>query len=1343
MSVKRVNKILVLFLFMMMLAFMLTWEFLQSRWVAKKVSNIATKYVTEVLDAEVSFENLQFNLLPPGANVKNLSFKMEKSSMGLTIKANELGVYFNPLDVFETDFIADRVTIIDGLVDIQGATSSSKTTTEDSKDSPPSTKEIFSKLEKLPLNKVNLQNILVRYQTNEILAKELTLINRLKSLGFEGSVESIDLSPYIAVPVFIDSVQLSADVDEKAVEIENLEIKSGFKSIKAGGSVFNYLTENLRYKLNIETKAPLNVVHDYVDLTRTGKLDSGVVSVSTTVKGVGSEYEIIAQVDGKDIVTQFADAETLQAQVKINPLNVTFQDLSLKNKESTLKLNQPFEFYNMVSKKFVEEPVVASFERFDLSNALKYLKDDVGFIKGSLSAKLRFDLFKDSFTFKVLEPGQIHELALEVDEELDAFQAKDFRLVEGDISLVRGDLDLALVLNKKESQMNISARTRDGKFEMEVPNSFIDLEDISPVLGYELRGKGLLDIKILPSNEGSLVQLRNDTNKFDINGYAFDKLKSEIELNLETNNLTMKKVFATSGKANVFARGALDLNDKEINASYAVKEASFSEVKRVLAPLLKDVDITTNEIHGLWDLNGNLSGQTDVDKLIVDGKFKGKNNYFFDENIEDLVFKYKFTDGFLNIDDFTAKKSGGSINLRFKYGIEPTSINIWAKANDIPIQELTWFKRLPLNLNGDLRGIIEADFQNGRWEADSKLKIVNTFSNNVSFADSDVLIKYHLDEIKTVVDLFNKQIYVDSDLYLLDKKAQDSYVNIDLNIPNLKSIVGILSSVDTSNTDLSGRVRYSLRSVFDSRNFKVSNLQTNMQNFVLSKKPIFVRYKDLEPEIIIEKGLIKKWDVNIRGRSFYVLSNGKGDLYGNYQTDSQAKIDASIIEVLNSFINKATGNLRANVKYGFRDKRQDYEAFLTTDNLSVVSELIPTSITKSEFKISLRDKTFNVEKFYAQLISGTLEVNGEVGLKSIVPDVNLRYKFKDAGLTLFKKSNLVFSGEGSFVGKTFPYTLGGDYYIENFVLVNEPTDFASGGQSFTKDEIDYLPGTEKEDLDQLINLNLNINTRNPIFVRNSLADLGFTGAVQVTGSEKQPRVGGKVNLAARNNKVTFKNTEFIFSKGNIFFNEQNDYTNPELDFAANTTINEYSVNVKVLGPVKTFNVDLSSEPSLAQSDILSLIAFGYTEDLSQNLTDSERESMTRAGVGSLLFDSFKINETLKKEFGLQINLGTQITQDEASLLSGRNSEGGAANQGRVRSATTIELKKKINDAVSLSVSSTVDTNTQQNRSLNLNYNLNKNVSVEGVYETRNTDDLETINVDNSVGADVKLKWSFK
>ena len=69
------------------------------------------------------------------------------------------------------------------------------------------------------------------------------------------------------------------------------------------------------------------------------------------------------------------------------------------------------------------------------------------------------------------------------------------------------------------------------------------------------------------------------------------------------------------------------------------------------------------------------------------------------------------------------------------------------------------------------------------------------------------------------------------------------------------------------------------------------------------------------------------------------------------------------------------------------------------------------------------------------------------------------------------------------------------------------------------------------------------------------------------------------------------------------------------------------IDVRLFGQVSDFKVDLASEPALPQENILSLMAFGYSEDMSGRLTDGEKESITRAGVGSIIFDSFKINET--------------------------------------------------------------------------------------------------------------------
>src|SRR5690606_24420797 len=224
----------------------------------------------------------------------------------------------------------------------------------------------------------------------------------------------------------------------------------------------------------------------------------------------------------------------------------------------------------------------------------------------------------------------------------------------------------------------------------------------------------------------------------------------------------------------------------------------------------------------------------------------------------------------------------------------------------------------------------------------------------------------------------------------------------------------------------------------------------------------------------------------------------------------------------------------------------------------------------------------------------------------------------------------------------------------------------------------------------------------------------------------KPNLTGRIYPTAGEKKLFFKGNEFVVNKANIIFNPNEDISNPEIDFYAVTAINDYKINVEAFGSVKDLNVRMSSEPTLPQEDILSLVAFGYTDDISNNLSSDDKESITRAGVGALIFDSLKINETLKNEFGLQVNLGTEITQDEGSYLSGRT-EGGAS-AGRVKTATKVEITKQLNDSIDLSVSSTVGGSVGQKQSMNLNYNLTNKVSIEGVYEMNTRNEGEEDNI---------------
>lgn len=1342
---KSVNKIIILFFLIIGIAFYGIWEFLQSEFVALRISKIATTYAEKVLNSDIEFESLRFNLFPPGADLKEVRIKGQKNGLEFSAEVNNFGLYFNPIDVLSTSFSVNEVRFEDGYLKLKlpssGNKENEKSRREKKKKSKTNLVDQFKILESIPVNTVVFKDYLIEVNDNQLETTELEINNGKSYIETSGVVSNIDVTGIVEKMIHIDSVSFSATITPQRIVAQKLNVKKDLGVVDISGKIENYLSKNISYDLKSNVKLPLMMINDIVDFSKVGRIYAGDGEIDVKIQGTKENYDASVSVLANNVDSDFAYGEKLKALLKVNNKQIVFQKMSLRVDDQQVELQKPFEFFNLETKKWVEEPVVVKATKLKTDNFLRFLKDSLSLIDGRVSGEIRFVLGENYYTFMTGEDVRLDYLELKPGGT-KIFSLSELKLDYGKFNVEDGVFSMDLIASDGNTTINLNGEIGKDKFLLQMPPSNFDLAKVSPIVNFNIQGDGKLGFKLQRMSDKKLKMFLNgDFKDLKFEKYSLDTVKTDLIFDFQDNTISIDKLRGTSNQAQISAKGLLNYKDLSINTDFSISKMNFTELKRILKDDLGDLQLTSNEIHGVWDLDGKISGKMNKENLILDGSFKGFNNYFFNESLDTFKFRYQLKDMKFFVKDFVAKKASGKLYSFFEYDIEQEAMSLWLKISDLPISELSYYSKTPLALQGAMNGSVKLNYLKSKWNGEGTFFLEDSNVLATSYRDSslNILIK----DSKFSMDLngFGKQIQLKTDIDLADYKTP-SLAKLNLDISDIKKMFGIFKGVDVSNTNLKGRIKYGMETQFYLDKFRFQKITSHLEEFELQKKPISVSYTNNKPEIVVEDGEIKKWDVNVRGRKFYILSKGKGDFKDIFDVTSNLKIDASIIEIFNSIISKANGNLRGKLVYRFDGEENHYEALLTSNNLSLNSKYMPTAVTKADLRISFLDSHLKIEKFLAKLVTGSFELKGDINLKRVVPEIDLRYSFNDAGLSIMKKSNLIFSGNGSFIGKTFPYTLGGDFYIQKFNLVNELSDFGGGESSIiSQNDIKYLPDAKKKAIENLLDLNLNVVTREPIFITNSVADLGFLGNIQVSGGEKDPKLSGKISLAPRKNRITFKNNEFVFSKGNVFFVERNDYKNPELDFLATSQVGEYKINVKLLGPVKNFDMNLYSEPVLPQADILSLIAFGYTEDLSNNLTDQDRESMTRASIGSILFDSFKINETLKKEFGLQVNLGTDIEEEERSLISQRTGEGFA--DGRVRSATTLEVKKSLSNSMSLSVSSTVGENTQQRQSVNLNYNVNKKVSLEGVYENRSTDETQTIVDETSVGADINVKWTFK
>ena len=1329
---KNLNKILFLFLFLISISLVSIWETLQSEWVAKKVSFLATKYAKEVLNSDIQFVKLNFKLFPPATEIEEVKLSFKKDEVSGEVELEKLGMYFNPLDVFNTKFTIDNVKLSDGRINIINNVQNNKK------------KEIsninLNFLDNLPLNFLELIDLEINYQDINVDIKELLLENKKDKIRVSGVVNSFEQKLIDLSKLELDEIKFDFVLDQYKIDINKVTLRSGLSTANIKGKVSAYLSNNISYNLDLNSSIPAASLHDYLSFEQIGKVNSGIINTKANIKGGKSNFEVNSENHIEELVSDFITAKKAEIQWMLNKDELEVKSIKIRNDSGELSVQKSFQLYDFNTKKFVEDPIYINSKNFEIRNALSILRNKFDLLNGNMTGGIVFNLYESSYDFVVSNEISVKEFKIKNNEN-SILDIGDLELKKAVFVIKNSNFKMNLRSYIGESEINLNGEISKDKFNIEIPTSFIKLNTIKSIFGHEVLGSGTFGLNIDRSNKDKYnLKLSTDLKDFEMLDYKLKKVKAAVNYNLDSNKLSILNLEGLAGKTLISTVGEMDFENNEISLDYKVRGTSYFDLKKSMSPIFGNIGVDTKKILGRFDVKGRVFGGLNLNTIRVDGLVSGNDIYIYDEGFDSLSFSFNvYGDKNLGLKSIIAKKSGGSIYGYSELNIQTGEIKFWSDLKEIPIQDLNLYNNLPLLTEGTLNGKFSGVY-NRSLSFKSNIVLKDTSVENVNYSDSKISLVLDDNLLNVDANIFDGEIKIKTDLHFDDKV--NSRLAIDINISDFNRTLKVFKGIDTENRTLKGNLNYSMSSVFSYKNFRFVELESNLKSLVLSKYPVEIDYKNTDSEIILKDGKVLKWNLNVRNRGNYIISVAKGEFPNDFISETRLKIHASLLEVFNPYISKANGDLRGLIKYSKTLKDSEFEAIAKSSNLSLTTKFLPTAITKSNLEIKFEKGKLIIKRFIANLVSGEFIATGDIDFKKVIPEVNIRYKFENAGIVLLKKSTLEFSGEGALIGKRFPYVLGGDFYIQKFVVNNEITDFGDNGESIVEKDIEYLPKNKGNIINQYLKFNLNLFTRDPVYLKNSLADIGMTGNLQVLGGESDIRLNGSISLAPRRNTLNFKNNTFQFSKGIVYFSEDSKLKNPELNIVASSTINDYRIAVEVLGPVEKFKVNLSSEPSLAQSDILSLIAFGYTEDLSSNLTESERESMTQAGVGSLIFETFKINETLKNEFGLELNLGTEISQAEGSFLSRRNTESNTGDT-RVNSATKLELTKKVNDAMSLSVSSTVGNSTQQRQSINLNYNIDDNISVEGVYETRSTDDVQAIDIDTSFGTDVKWKWSFK
>ncbi|MDQ3907229.1 MAG: translocation/assembly module TamB domain-containing protein, partial [Acidobacteriota bacterium] len=211
-----------------------------------------------------------------------------------------------------------------------------------------------------------------------------------------------------------------------------------------------------------------------------------------------------------------------------------------------------------------------------------------------------------------------------------------------------------------------------------------------------------------------------------------------------------------------------------------------------------------------------------------------------------------------------------------------------------------------------------------------------------------------------------------------------------------------------------------------------------------------------------------------------------------------------------------------------------------------------------------------------------------------------------------------------------------------------------------------------------VQLDLTVEGRDALVVRNNLADAVGSVTLQIQGPAEEPVISGRVNVT-RGTINFIRGQRYELTRAIIDLPPQQQL-DPVFNVQAESEIKGYRTIVQLTGPLSQLSANVRSEPALPQADVVSLITRG---ELASNDTSQTTLAQTGVGTAASLLTETLINQPVQRATNKLFGLN-RFEIDP--LIAGR---GGASPTAR------LTVGRQINRDLSITYSTNVTTDPNQ------------------------------------------------
>jgi len=300
----------------------------------------------------------------------------------------------------------------------------------------------------------------------------------------------------------------------------------------------------------------------------------------------------------------------------------------------------------------------------------------------------------------------------------------------------------------------------------------------------------------------------------------------------------------------------------------------------------------------------------------------------------------------------------------------------------------------------------------------------------------------------------------------------------------------------------------------------------------------------------------------------------------------QGSVDLRLAQLVSPDITSA-GELRFDIDSNGRRSDPNVQGQIRIVNASFAAAGAPVGLQNGNGVLTLTRDRLDVTQFRGKVGGGSLTASGGIVYR---PQVQFDLAMAAHGIrerydqSIRTTLNSILALTGSYENALLSGQVGVDQlsFTSDFDISDLMSQF--GGEAAPPPAQGFSQ-----------NLSLDVGIQTPGGLNLTSRTLSLTGSanLHMRGTVAQPVLLGRLNLSGGD--LIFSGNRYKLQGGTIDFTNRS-RTEPVVDMAVNTTIDQYNIQMHFWGPADHMHTNYASDPSLPPSDIINLIAFGKTSE---------------------------------------------------------------------------------------------------------------------------------------------------